>query len=560
MKDNWIDDIVKKALEDYQAEDLSQMNWDQMEQKIDAELTGMDPLDDFVKNALGDFTPQSLNIDDEWARMEAKIDSELIDQDPLDNIVRSKVSQYTPAYDPSSWEKLLHKIEKQAEFEKRYLRIKALEATFVFMLLLTFFNVYPDIIDNKDIFSAEYLKEKILSKETAQDVISYHDQMTDEALEANNINNNASEVNQDASLAIQSENTIANESETSSIAQSPVLASLVDIEESKSLRQSSLAVSNIKNAISNQANIATAKNVKEGIDLMPLLKFQDVQLTETPVILADKNVRLTLSERENQSLFLVDQLENEELKSLYTVLDFPKPKVRKKTNIKVGIYASTDLNLATIKETEFYTNSANKVSFEEKKDQTIGYGTGLSILVEKGKLGIHSGLAYSNRHYNPDRTQSLRSSDRHLGTTHFKRVSHQMIHLPVNLSYEAYSKGRMKLYGLAGASLSMVARAYYEVITKSALPQPLLLGEESEEFGKQSALLRDNFLKDSKFNENSSLTVNLGFGTEYKLSPRYSFFVEPQYKHQLNLNSIGANQKDNINTVSLLLGTRIAIR
>lgn len=558
MKDNWIDDIVKKALEDYQAEDQSQMNWDQMEQKIDAELTGMDPLDDFVKNALGDFTPQSINMDDEWARMEAAIDSELIDQDPLDNIVRSKVSQYTPAYDPSSWEKLLHKIEKQAEFEKRYLRIKALEATFVFMLLLTFFNIYPDIIDKKDIFSAEYLKEKILSKETAQDVITYHDQKTDEALEADNANTITLEANQDVTQNNTDENITISLSDISRIDDNPVLASLVDQDESNT--PSSLAASNIDNAISNQAYIAKTENVKEGIDLMPLLKFQDVQLTETPVILADKNVRLTLSERAHQNLFLVDQLENEELKSLYTVLDFPKPKFRKKTNIKVGIYASTDLNLATIKETEFYTNSANKVSFEEKKDQTIGYGTGISILVEKGKLGIHSGLAYSNRHYNPDRTQSLRSSARHLGTTHFKRVSHQMIHLPVNLSYEAYTKGRMKLYGLAGASLSMVARAYYDVITKSALPQPLLLGEESEEFGKQSALLRDNFLKDSKFNENSSLTVNLGFGTEYKLSPRYSFFVEPQYKHQLNLNSIGANQKDDINTVSLLLGTRIAIR
>ncbi len=560
MKDNWIDDIVKKALEDYQAEDQSQMNWDQMEQKIDAELTGMDPLDDFVKNALGDFTPQSFNMDDDWAKMEAKIDSELIDQDPLDNIVRNKVSQYTPAYDPSSWEKLLHKIEKQAEFEKRYLRIKALEATFVFMLLLTFFNIYPDIIDKKDIFSAEYLKEKILSKETAQDVISYHDQKSDDALEARNLQTINSNLNQEPLQQNQLGNTIVKNSPSIAIEESTVTPVVIDLDQTINNKPSLLAANNVENAIANQAYVAKAEHVKGGIDLMPTLKFQDVQLSETPVILADKNLRVTLSERSNQSLFLVDPLENEELKSLYTVLDFPKPKVRKKTNIKVGIYASTDLNLATIKETEFYTNSANKVSFEEKKDQTIGYGTGISILVEKGKLGIHSGLAYSNRHYNPDRTQSLRSSARHLGTTHFKRVSHQMIHLPVNLSYEAFAKGRMKLYGLAGASLSMVARAYYDVITKSALPQPLLLGEESEEFGKQSALLRDNFLKDSKFNENSSLTVNLGFGTEYKLSPRYSFFVEPQYKHQLSLNSIGANQKDDINTVSLLLGTRIAIR
>ena len=553
MKDNWIDDIVKKALEDYQAEDQSQMHWSEMEQKIDAELTGIDPLDDFVKNALGDFTPQAANIDDGWARMEAKIDSELIDQDPIDNIVRNKVSQYSPAYDPSSWEKLLHKIEKQAEFERRYLRIKALEATFVFMLLLTFFNIYPDIVDNKNVFSAEYLKDKLLNKETAQDVISNHDQLADITLE-----NETQVQEQQSNVPAEVENNKTNS--LPNIESKSLNASLLTNDVNQNVAATTIATDKVKFANSNQSNIAEAKKVNEGVDLMPLLKLSNVQLSETPIILADKSLRQTLSERENQSLFLVDQIENKELKSLYTVLDLPKPKFRKKTNVKVGIYAATDLNLINIKEDEFYTNTANKVSFAEKHDKTIGYGTGFSILVEKGKLGIHSGLAYSNRHYNPDRTQSLRSSARHLGTTHFKRVSQQMIHLPVNLSYEAFNHGRMKLYGLAGASLSMVARAYYDVITKSALPQPLLLGSESEEFEKQSAFLRENFLKDSKFNENSSLTVNLGFGTEYKLSPRYSFFVEPQYRHQLSLNAIGANQKDDINTVSLLLGTRIAIR
>ena len=200
-----------------------------------------------------------------------------------------------------------------------------------------------------------------------------------------------------------------------------------------------------------------------------------------------------------------------------------------------------------------------------------GYGGGLSLSMDFGRVELGTGLVYAARRY-PVGIVYLEGSvaggfeGDELRTTELNIVS-----LPIHLRYDIVQRGKWRGYILGGAAVQVAFQTSYftadappQYNFRPAMPIPTDGGSDGAE--KAIDRIRQNgvgWFEGGSFKDNAYLTANFGFGVERFISDRWSLFAQPVYQHSFhyfkNIDGLGPN-KDRINSLSVLFGTRVRLK
>lgn len=191
---------------------------------------------------------------------------------------------------------------------------------------------------------------------------------------------------------------------------------------------------------------------------------------------------------------------------------------------------------------------------------TLGYGGGLSLGLDFGRMEVGSGIGYTAVRYDPLPILVTRGSlDQGYTAEKFDFVELDVISLPIYVRYNAIMDKGWKAYATAGASLQVAYETnFYGVFPEGlGLPEGLIRPRR----GESSFNNRYGWLEGGGFWENSYVTLNLGIGVERVISENLGIFVQPTYSHNLGYFSEGMGPThDRLHTMSVLTGVRLRLR
>lgn len=191
---------------------------------------------------------------------------------------------------------------------------------------------------------------------------------------------------------------------------------------------------------------------------------------------------------------------------------------------------------------------------------TLGYGGGLALGLDFGRLEVGSGIGYTAVRYEPLPILVTRGSlDRGYTAEKFDFVELDVINLPIYVRYNAIMDKGWKAYATTGASLQVAyVTNFYGVFPEGlGLPDGLIRPRR----GESSFNNRYGWLEGGGFWENSYVTLNLGFGVERAINQSLGVFVQSTYSHNLGYFSEGMGPThDRLHTMSVLTGVRLRLR
>jgi len=191
---------------------------------------------------------------------------------------------------------------------------------------------------------------------------------------------------------------------------------------------------------------------------------------------------------------------------------------------------------------------------------TLGYGGGLAIGMDFGRLEVGSGIGYTAVRYDPLPILVTRGSlDQGYTAEKFDFVELDVVSLPIYVRYNAIMDKGWKAYAITGASLQVA----YETNFYGVFPEGLGLpdGLVRPRRGESSFNNRYGWLEGGGFWENSYVTLNLGIGVERVVNQSFSVFLQPTYSHNLGYFSEGMGPThDRLHTMSVLTGVRLRLR
>ena len=190
---------------------------------------------------------------------------------------------------------------------------------------------------------------------------------------------------------------------------------------------------------------------------------------------------------------------------------------------------------------------------------TLGYGGGILLGLEYGRLEVGSGFVYSAKQYTPLPVIFIKGNvQKGFVGEKLQRVQLNLINLPVYVRYDVVKKDKWRAYLTGGASLQLAMEANYFISPPITLPPPATQTPVIE--SEIRNLTNGGLLEGGPFKENSYVTANLGFGVERFVSGRWSVFTQPTYHQSIGYfsNGLGPN-RDRIHTLSLWTGIRVRL-
>lgn len=188
---------------------------------------------------------------------------------------------------------------------------------------------------------------------------------------------------------------------------------------------------------------------------------------------------------------------------------------------------------------------------------TTGYGGGVLLGLEYGRMELGSGLIYSAKQYQPLPVIFVKGSNQKgFVANSLETIQLNLVNLPIYLRYDVIRKDKWRAYVTGGASLQIALGANYFISPPITLPAasqtPVVEGELEKPAG--------GWLEGGSFKENSYLTANVGLGLERFVSERWSVFAQPTYHQSIGYfaNGLGPNL-DRIHTLSLWTGIRVRV-
>ncbi len=188
---------------------------------------------------------------------------------------------------------------------------------------------------------------------------------------------------------------------------------------------------------------------------------------------------------------------------------------------------------------------------------TTGYGGGVLLGLEYGRMELGSGLIYSAKQYQPLPVIFVKGSNQKgFVANSLETIQLNLVNLPVYLRYDVIRKDKWRAYVTGGASLQIALGANYFISPPITLPvasqTPVVEGELEKPAG--------GWLEGGSFKENSYITANVGLGLERFVSERWSVFAQPTYHQSIGYfaNGLGPNL-DRIHTLSLWTGIRVRV-
>ncbi len=215
-------------------------------------------------------------------------------------------------------------------------------------------------------------------------------------------------------------------------------------------------------------------------------------------------------------------------------------------SLRLGVSSKVDRNYIMTP----YEAGSNEAAYNSP---VWGYGAGVSISYQKGKLELESGFNYSNRKYQPRTTILQNTNPRSTYESYsVKSINMDIVEVPVNLRYHFAKKQKVKLYASAGVSMNLAMNTNYERVEYYPVLSPLQ--------PRIAAVnpIKDGILHGGDFGKNSFLAANIGAGMEYALTQKHSVFLQTAYQHSLSETGVGP-KNDRQNNFSIQAGARITL-
>ena len=238
----------------------------------------------------------------------------------------------------------------------------------------------------------------------------------------------------------------------------------------------------------------------------------------------------------------------------------------KRNNIlRLGMFASGEYNHIVV------PASDDKRLSESFERAAWGYGSGLSLGVDFGRVELETGLVYAARRYPVGLVYLQGSVAGGFEGDELRTTELNIVNLPVHVRYDFVQRGKWRGYVLGGGAVQVAFQTNY--FTTDAPPQynfkpAMPVVSDGGGGGAEKAIdrIRQNgvgWFEGGSFEDNAYLTANLGFGIERFISGRWSLFAQPVYQHSFhyfkNIDGLGPN-KDRINSLSISLGTRVRLK
>lgn len=229
-------------------------------------------------------------------------------------------------------------------------------------------------------------------------------------------------------------------------------------------------------------------------------------------------------------------------------IEFQQP--HRKAMLNVAMLGSTDYNRVMTP-----PNYAFRLRGFDR--YTPGYGGGILLGMEYGRIEIGSGLIYAAKEYQPLPVIFVKgSSQKGFIAESLENIQLNLVNLPIYLRYDAIKKDKWRAYVTGGASLQIALGANYFISPPITLPvntQALVVEGDIQN-------TTEGWLEGGSFKQNSYVTANLSLGIERFVSERWSVFVQPTYHQSVGYfaNGLGPNL-DRIHTLSLWTGIRVRV-
>lgn len=246
------------------------------------------------------------------------------------------------------------------------------------------------------------------------------------------------------------------------------------------------------------------------------------------------------------------------------LLDFIRP-IEHQTHIRIGFVGSPDYNRVI---TPSQDVGDGKVAPPLDR-YSLGYGGGITIGVEHGRWEIETGAIYSARRYQAIPTiyisGNLREGYSGIGLTDFELNT---VSAPLNFRYNFVLHDKWRLYAQGGASLNIVLGANYYLADQAeiaGIQQNPGNGNNGTSAVEKPAALRAKsltagWLEGGSFWDNSTLYGDFGVGLERYMSPNWSMFVQPTYRHALPLFNDGLGPyQDRIHNFGIGMGLKVRL-
>lgn len=478
-----------------------------------------------------------------WDRLAERLD-EAEAADAFDAEIGSRLQRMRVPYQESSWAMLAARLELERQRIQAILHYKVMEVSLLLLLFMTAWQHLPEQTPEQNLPLPPGIPVASLDQEEQVDHSSAATlgPVAQASTEGNQDNNNNEALNtSEAGLLLAAANT-----ETKSSASHTAVSNWPD--------------RNV--AVTNQAVSPLAVNVAESI------AYEDADAqTQLRTHFAQKADRLSspsdnfastgaLAALDGGETPLLDYGDPEEL------LNFIRP-VERKTFLRIGFVGSPDYNRIVTPSQEVVDGTV--VSFDR---YSLGYGGGLTLGIEHGRWEIETGAIYAARRYQAVPTVyisgNLREGYNGVGLSN---IELNTVQAPLNFRYNFVLRNKWRFYAQAGASLNVVLGANYYLADQAEIAglDPNPTGRTNTTAAEKPAPLREKsltagWLEGGSFWDNTTLYGDFGMGIERYMSPSWSMFVQPTYRHALPLFNSGLGPyRDRIHNFGIGMGVKVRL-
>lgn len=237
-------------------------------------------------------------------------------------------------------------------------------------------------------------------------------------------------------------------------------------------------------------------------------------------------------------------------------------RIKKGPTLIVGMFGSADYNHIVV------PASSEKRLAESFERAALGYGGGLSLSADFGRLEVTLGAIYAARYYPVGIVYVRGGLLSGLRGDELRTTELNILNVPLHFRYDYIQHNKWRAYVLAGGSVQVAFQTNYytaEAPQYDFMPAILPLVTDGGGESEIDRIRRNGkgWFESGSFEDNAYLSFNFGFGAERYFSDRWSLFVQPVYQHSIHYfkseNGLGPNN-DRINSLSVLFGTRVRLR
>lgn len=507
--------------------------------------------DEQIRQKMTNLRPETGAPD--WSAFEEQLDAaEALDAGPaeadpreVDEVIFGKMHQYEVPYEPAHWARMEAKLNEWFTWPQYVLRYKSMELALFLLLFITCWQYLPKLgtpvagsqPDGKPLYTdvpAGHQSEK----ETPAEIqgLSMDNPMSSSDLLAAKQGQPSHEADKRNNLLSQS---ALPEPVNEAIAQGTAAAKsrtwaplpqLSDTEPPQSLRSNAVAEASALPFPALKGPMAAMENPmfdRAALTLLPGLPFET--LAEPVADLGDTKVR----------------------------------RIKKRPTLLVGMFGSADYNHILV------PASSEKRLTESLERAAIGYGGGLSLSADFGRLEVETGAIYAARYYPVGIVYVRGSLLSGLRGDELRTTELNMLSVPLHIRYDYWQRNKWRAYVLGGGSVQVAFQTNYYTAEAPqfdflpAMPPPVTDGPGGESEIDRIRRNGQGWFEGGNFKDNAYLTLNFGFGAERYFSERWSLFVQPVYQHSVhyfkNVDGLGPNN-DRINSLSVLIGTRVRLK